>query len=158
MSDKTSDPRVIPTQESSAGAPWNQPLERPSDEELDRRDRDKSRPRRAAGPPLRDEREEASRDAPAHEPPPATDPMADPGVPAGAGPGAETRSAATQASDAGLPADHAGPKPSHDELDRRDRLKSGPRRAAGPPLRDEGPRAAEDAAQAPPPAPTDPRE
>jgi hypothetical protein len=160
MSDKTPDPQVAPTYDSNAGAPANLAVQRPSDDELDQRDREKSRPRRAAGPPLRDDGPDAaSRDVPSHEPPPATDPMSDSTVTGPPLRGQDTRGAATQVGNAGRPVDHVGPKPSADELDRRDRLKAEPRRAAGPPLRDDGPEAAsrDVPAYEPPPA-TDPAE
>ena len=60
MSDKTPDPQVAPTYDSNAGAPANLAVQRPSDDELDQRDREKSRPRRAAGPPLRDDGPDAA--------------------------------------------------------------------------------------------------
>jgi hypothetical protein len=76
MSDKTPDPQVTPTHDSNAGAPANLGVQRPSDDELARRDRLQAGPRRAAGPPLRDDGPDAaSRDVPSHEPPPATDPV-----------------------------------------------------------------------------------
>jgi hypothetical protein len=102
--------------------------EQPNVAELDERNRLMSRPRRAQGPPLPEDTE-ASMLASLHEPPPATNPMSEEshGVPG----------YSTHTSDAGRPAEHAGPKPSHDELDRRDRLMAGTRRAQGPPLRDD---------------------
>lgn len=65
----------------------------------------------------------------------------------------------THANDAGRPANHSDQQPSEAELDERDRRKTGPRRAAGPPLDDGAPGVASMAAPpgALPPA-TDPRE
>ncbi len=161
MSDRTPGLRGNPSQERSAGPPNNLAvLQRPSDEELDRRDREKAKPRRPAGPPLRDDvPASAPRNAPPHTPPLPTEPV--PGPPSG-GPaeqGPKARLGATRTSAAGRPADFVGPKPSSDDLDRRDRLKAGPRRAAGPPLRDVAPMSALRAAQThTPPAPTEPKE
>lgn len=63
----------------------------------------------------------------------------------------------TQATNQGLT---GGEAPSDEELDRRDRMKSGPRRQAGPPLEGAGPEAAPVDALAGEtlPAPTDPAE
>ena len=153
MSESDSDRSNDESHESSAGAPANIPTARPSDEDLDRRDKEKSRPRRMAGPPLS---EPDHRDAAAHEPPPSTEPNADMtgGAPK---PGIEPEGSSTVGGDAGLPADHAPPKPSGDELDRRDRQKAGPRRMAGPPL-GEADTASRGASDVPPPAATDPDE
>jgi hypothetical protein len=158
MSNNAPDPQNNPTHENSAGTPANQSVRQPSDEELDRRDREKARPRRAAGPPLREGGQAASRDASPQEPPPATDPITDTPT-AGSPPehGQDAGGGATQASNAGRPTDHVGPKPSHDELDRRDRLKAGPRRAAGPPLGDDaGAATSREASDHEPPPATDP--
>lgn len=127
MSDQNQSPEDTTTYGTDAGLPVEQAEQQPSDAELDARNQLMSRPRRAQGPPLPDDAE-ASMLASLHEPPPATDPMSE-----------ERRvpGHSTHTSDAGRPAEHAGPKPSHDELDRRDRLMAGPRRAQGPPLRDD---------------------
>src|SRR5829696_6772374 len=78
-SEKKQDQQDATTHASDAGPPANQAERQPSNEELDRRDRLKAAPRRAAGPPLRDDPSEAtSRDAAPYEPPPATDPMSEP--------------------------------------------------------------------------------
>lgn len=126
------------TQESSAGAPANLSVERPTDYELDQRDREKAGPRRAAGPSFSDAGS-GSRDEAAQEPPPSTDPRSESqetGLPVEEPIEQRVTSASAEA---GLPVDHVGPKPSADELDRRDRQKTGLRRAAGPPLADGGP-------------------
>jgi hypothetical protein len=111
-----------------------------------------ARPRRAAGPPLHDEAPGAAlSDAPPHEPSPKTDPMSEEVQ----GP----QDVSTYASDAGQPVNHVGPKPSHDELDRRNRVMGGPRRAAGPLIHDDAFEAAmRDAAPHEPPPATDPAE
>ena len=147
MSDRVTETALNPTHDASAGAPANLAVRQPSDEELDQRDRDKAGPRRAAGPPLREETAEASsRGVAPDEPPASTDPASEPMATGTPGGNQEAGSSETHASEAGRPLDHVGPKPSDDELDRRDRLKAGPRRAAGPPLRDEDPgRASRDA-------------
>jgi hypothetical protein len=156
MAKKTPASGVVASQESSAGAPANLAMGRPSDEELDQRDREKAKPRRAAGPRLSDARP-LSRDEPPHEPPPSTEPRSeshDTGLPDEGG----TEGVTSVTGDAGRPVDHVGPKPSDDELDRRDRSKSGPRRAAGPPLVDEADRDSREVTFEEPPPETDPNE
>jgi hypothetical protein len=144
-----------PTHESNAGSPANVSPQAPDDSELDRRNQEKARPRRAAGPPLEEGESSESAGRDQREPPAPTDPSAMPD--AGDGTTYQGEVSATYDSTAGLPADHVGPKPSSDELDRRDRLKAGPRRAAGPPLAAD--RDAERAAVLhQPPPPTDPRD
>jgi hypothetical protein len=128
MPDQNQSPEDVSTYGTDAGMPVEETEQQPSEVELDERNRLMSRPRRPQGPPLHEDTE-ASMLASLTEPPPATDPMS--GETSGA-PGY-----ATHTSDAGRPAEHAGPKPSHDELDRRDRLMAGSRRAQGPPLRDD---------------------
>ncbi len=75
MPDETPDHRGTQARGDGTGGPSNPPAP-PSDEELDRCDREGAKPRRPAGPPLR-EREpgDASRDAPSRGPPPATEPV-----------------------------------------------------------------------------------
>jgi hypothetical protein len=128
MSEQNQSPDDASTYGTDAGLPVEQAEQQPSDAELDERNRLMGRPRRPQGPPLHEDTE-ALMQASLHEPPPATEPMSEEsqGVPG----------YSTHTNDAGRPADHAGPKPSHDELDRRDRLMAAPRRAQGPPLRDD---------------------
>jgi hypothetical protein len=150
MSDENQSPEDASTYGTDAGMPVEQSELQPSEAELDERDRLMSRPRRSQGPPLYEDAE-ASALASLAEPGPATDPMS-----------AETHAVpgyATYTSDAGRPAEHSGPKPSHDELDRRDRLMAGVRRPQGPPLRDDRREEAlrEEAAHEPVAA-TDPKE
>jgi hypothetical protein len=160
MAEKTPDPHETVTHDSNAGAPANPAIRQPTEDELDQREREKAQPRRAAGPSLVDTGgDEASRNALQHEPPPTTDPVAEVSGADEYGAAAQTGSPTeTHATDAGHPAEFAGPKPSEDELDRRDRLKAAPRRVAGPPLRDDESSAARDAVAHEPPAPTDPQE
>lgn len=161
MAEKTPDhSHTTPTHDSNAGAPANQAHQQPTDEELDQRDREKSRPRRAAGPPLGDEGGETTRNPTGDELPQPTDPAMSASMMISPPPPEDAQGSATQASDAGRPADHVGPKPSDDDLDRRDRLRAGPRRAAGPPLQDDGGDAAASRSGTPydPPPPTEPRE
>ena len=158
MSDKTSQETV--SEYSNAGAPANPAIRQPTDEELDQLEREKARPRRPSGPTLADARgDDASRTAAPYEPPAKTDPASEI---SGVGEYEPTAQAAgsseTHAGDAGRPADFAGPKPSDDELDRRDRLKSGPRRVAGPLLREDDSSAARGVVDYQPPAPTEPEE
>jgi hypothetical protein len=159
MSEENRSPQDASTHASAAGLPVNHAEQVPSDTELDERDRSMARPRRAQGPPLHDDAPGAAlRDAPPHEPPPVTDPMSEERQ----GPMSEERQgpqdASTYANDAGLPVNHVGPKPSHDELDRRNRLMARPRRAQGP-LHDDAPGAAlRDAPPHEPPPATDPME
>lgn len=160
MSDNPANRPDNTTQEGSAGSPANLPVQQPTEEDLDQRDRDKARPRRAAGPPLHDDGHEGSQSAAVpHEPPPSTDPMSDAEDGGSSMPDPGAQGTNSHNGDVGLPADYAPSKPSHDELDRRDRQKSAPRRAAGPPLGDaavgDGTRGA--SAEVPPPA-TDPGE
>jgi hypothetical protein len=155
MPDKT--PQETVSEYSNAGAPANPAIRQPTDEELDQLEREKARPRRPSGPPLADARgDDVSRTA---GPPATTDPAAEI---SGVGEYPPTAQAAgsseTHAGDAGRPADFAPPKPSDDELDRRDRLKSGPRRVAGPPLREDDSSAALGVMDYEPPAPTEPQE
>jgi hypothetical protein len=135
---------------SDAGAPVGHADKQPSHEELDERNRSMARPRRAAGPPLQDESSEAAlRDALPHNPPPPTDPIS--------GAMLSPQDVSTHAGNAGLPINHAGPKPSHDELDRRNSMMAAPRKAAGPPLHDSPSEAAmREASAHEPPPPTDP--
>jgi hypothetical protein len=160
MSEENRRPQDAPTHASGAGLPVDHAEQVPSDAELDERDRSMARPRRAQGPPLHDDAPGAAlRDAPPHEPPPATEPLSEERQ----GPLSEERQgpqdASTYTSDAGLPVNHVGPKPSHDEMDRRDRLMARPRRAQGPPLHDDAPGAAlRDAPPHEPPPATEPRE
>jgi hypothetical protein len=151
MSEERQGPHDPSTHESDAGSPVSHAGQQPSEAELDDRNRSMAGPRRAAGPPLRDEGPgPALSDAPPHEPPPRTDPASE----EMRGPG----DVSTYASDAGQPVNHAGPKPSDDELNRRDRLMGGPRRAAGPPLHDDLADAAREVAPHEPPPATDPTE
>jgi hypothetical protein len=150
MSEERRDPHDSSTYGSDAGLPVSHAGQQPTDTELDERNRSMAGPRRAAGPPLGDDAPGAAlTGAPPHEPPPTTDPMSE-AMP-------RPQDASAQVGDAGLPIGHAGPKPSDDELDRRNRMMGGPRRAAGPPLHDDAPEAAirEAALHEPPPA-TDP--
>jgi hypothetical protein len=160
MAEKTPDPQETVTHDSNAGAPANPTIRQPTEDELDQREREKTQPRRPAGPPLVDAGgDEASRNALQHEPPPTTDPVAEISGADEYGAAAQPGGAMeTHATDAGRPAEFAGPKPSDDELDRRDRHKAAPRRVAGPPLRDDESSAARDAVAHEPPAPTDPQE
>lgn len=131
------DPEQMPTVESGAGAPMRGVADAPTDADLDAREREKAQPRRAAGPSMGEEGAEAAREAGAHAPPPATDPGAEGEAGTAPSPGAET-GGESQQGEAGRAVDHAGAKPSTDELDRRDRKSAAPRRAPGPPLRPEG--------------------
>jgi hypothetical protein len=75
MSEENRRPQDAPTHASGAGLPVDHAEQVPSDAELDERDRSMARPRRAQGPPLHDDAPGAAlRDAPPHEPPPATEP------------------------------------------------------------------------------------
>jgi hypothetical protein len=149
MSDQNQSPEDVSTYGTDAGAPVEETALKPSEAELDERNRLMSRPRRAQGPPLHEDTEAAAL-ASIAEPGPATEPMS-----------GETHAVpgySTHTSDAGRPAEHAGPKPSHDELDRRDRLMSGLRRAQGPPLRDDRREAMMEEALSESVAATDPKE
>jgi hypothetical protein len=150
MSEERLGPHDTSTQGSDAGLPVNHAGQQPTEAELDDRNRAMARPRRAAGPPLHDDVSGALAGAPPHEPPPTTDPMSEamPSAP----------DASVNAGDAGLPVGHAGPKPSHDELDRRNRQMGAARRAAGPPLQDAAEAAIRDASLHEPPPATDPME
>lgn len=158
MPDKTSQETV--SGYSNAGAPANPATGQPTDEELDQLDRKKARPRRPSGPPLADiHGDDVSRTAAPYEPPATTDPAAEiSGVREYEPTSQAGGSSETHAGDAGLPTDFAPPKPSDDELDRRDRLKSGPRRVAGPPLHEDDSSAARGVVDYEPPAPTEPQE
>jgi hypothetical protein len=128
MSDDKRESSDIPTHVNEGGVPAGEVRPQPpSDAELDERNRAMARPRRAAGPLLEDAG--ATREAASHEPPAATEP-------ATAERTTSSQGDATHAGDAGRPVNHAGPKPSDDELSRRNRMMAGPRRAAGPPLED----------------------
>ena len=166
MANEPSERDETPTHDTSAGSPANLSVQRPDDSELDRREREKSQPRRAAGPPLKEADLSELRSSESVELPGPTDPRGASDAPGdtdytgdpegGGGAPGQTRDA-TQPNEAGPPADYAGPKPSADELDRRDRLKAGPRRAAGPPLAADT-NAERAASLHQPPPPTDPRE
>jgi hypothetical protein len=150
MSDDKRESSDIPTYVNEGGVPAGEVRPQPpSDEELDERNRAMARPRRAAGPLLEDAG--ATRDAASHELPAATEP-------ATAERTTSSQGDATQAGDAGRPVNHAGPKPSDDELNRRDQMMAGPRRAAGPPLEDVTREGAMSEADHEPPPPTDPDE
>ena len=123
MSDERRGRHDPSTHGSDAGLPVSHTDQQPSHEELDERNRSMARPRRAAGPPLQDEGSEAElREALPSNPPPATDPMSE-AMP-------NPQDASTSVGTAGPAINHAGPKPSHDELDRRNRMMGAPRRAA----------------------------
>lgn len=156
MANEPRNPRSLETQEGGGGSPANEAAAAPTEEELDQRQRSKAKPRRAAGPPLA-EAAPGARDAVEETPPASTDPdQSDGGSDGGADDGAPQAAGSTAAGDAGAPVDHAPPKPSADELDRRDRMKSGPRRAAGPPLEDGDAEEFRAAPDVPPPPATDP--
>jgi len=152
MSDDKRESSDIPTHANEGGVPAGEVTPRPpSDAELDERNRAMARPRRSAGPLLEDAGAAGTaREAASHEPPAATDPTASEAT--------SSQGEVTQAGDAGRPVNHVGPKPSDDELNRRSRMMAGPRRAAGPPLKDELHEGAmSEVAHEPPPA-TDPSE
>src|SRR5262245_64840212 len=99
MSDQNQSSEDVSTYGTDAGMPVEDAELKPSEAELDERNRLMSRPRRAQGPPLHEDTE-ASMLASLAEPGHTTDPMSEEmlGVPG----------YATYTSDAGRPAEHVG--------------------------------------------------